>query len=105
MIVLGLANGMVPSASAVLLLLAAVHVGRPGWGLVLTGAFGLGMAVTLAGVGLGATLIAGRGLAWIQRLGHRLGHRFEAVLPLVMALVVVGAGTGMTVRGLSQIIG
>ena len=42
--VLGLAGGLVPSASALLILLATIAAGRPAWGVVLVAAFGLGMA-------------------------------------------------------------
>ena len=42
--VLGLAGGLVPSASALLILLATIAAGRPAWGVILVAAFGLGMA-------------------------------------------------------------
>ena len=46
--VLGVAGGLVPSASALIVLLAAVTTGRLAFGLALIVAFGLGMAVVLA---------------------------------------------------------
>ena len=41
---LGLSGGLVPSASAVVLLLGAVHVGRAWFGVLLIAGFGIGMA-------------------------------------------------------------
>ncbi|HJU82469.1 MAG TPA: sulfite exporter TauE/SafE family protein [Acidimicrobiia bacterium] len=49
---LGLAGGLVPSASAVVLLLGAVAQGEAWWGLLLVAGFGLGMSVSLIGAGL-----------------------------------------------------
>ena len=50
--VMGLVGGLVPSPSALLLLLAAVALGRAWFGFALVVAFGIGMAVSLAAVGL-----------------------------------------------------
>ncbi|MFI5293265.1 MAG: nickel/cobalt transporter, partial [Candidatus Limnocylindrales bacterium] len=60
-VTLGLAGGLVPSASAILLLLAAVAAGRPLLGLGLVIAFGLGMACVLGVIGL--VLVRARSLA------------------------------------------
>ena len=43
----GLAGGIVPSGSALVVLLSSVALGRLGFGLVLIVAFGLGMAVAV----------------------------------------------------------
>ena len=48
--VLGVAGGLVPSASALIVLLAAVTTGRLAFGLALIGAFGIGMALVLGGL-------------------------------------------------------
>ena len=50
--VLGLAGGLIPSTSALLILLGAIAAGRPGFGFVLVVAFGLGMAAVMGGIGL-----------------------------------------------------
>ena len=57
---LGLAGGMVPSVSALILLLGSISLGRPAYGIALTVAFGVGMAVVLVGVGV--ALVHARGL-------------------------------------------
>ena len=49
---LGLAGGLIPSASALLLLLGTIAAGRPAWGVVLVAAFGVGMAGVMTGIGL-----------------------------------------------------
>ncbi|MDQ6672807.1 MAG: sulfite exporter TauE/SafE family protein, partial [Chloroflexota bacterium] len=49
---LGLAGGLVPSASALVVLLSALALGRLGFGLLLIVAFGFGMAVVLTTTGV-----------------------------------------------------
>jgi len=97
---LGLSGGMVPSVSALLIFLGSISVGRPEFGIVLTVAFGLGMALVLVGIGL--ALVYARG--FVERMSPRttslrLGER----LPLVTACIVLVAGvliTGQALAGL-----
>ena len=56
---LGLSGGLVPSASALILLLGSIAAGRVAYGLVLVVAFGIGMAIVLGGVGF--ALVHARG--------------------------------------------
>src|SRR5205814_1687831 len=49
---IGLAGGLVPSPSALVVLLGAIGLGRAGFGVLLVLAYGLGMAGTLVGAGL-----------------------------------------------------
>ncbi len=82
---LGLAGGMVPSVSAIILLLGSIAMGRPAYGIALTVAFGIGMAAVLVGVGV--ALVRARGL--FERLptgaaGVRIGRLVPAVTPAVM---------------------
>lgn len=98
LITLGLAGGMVPSVSALIVLLGALAAGRPAYGIVLTVAFGVGMAVVLVGVGLG--LVYARG--FVERFST--GGRAVALtrwLPTATGFVVLGAGTLMTVQALA----
>lgn len=90
---LGLSGGLVPSASAVVLLLGAVHLGRIGLGVVLVAAFGLGMAAALTGVGLLVVVLGGRG---IERLSRRASPTLTAALPLIAGVAVLGVGAYMT---------
>ncbi|MGF1667440.1 MAG: nickel/cobalt transporter [Acidimicrobiia bacterium] len=85
MATLGLAGGMVPSASAVVLLLAAVQFGRPVLGLVLVGLFGLGMSVVL--VASGIAVLSARDFA-VRMLGSR--RQMPWLRPLGGLAVAIG---------------
>ena len=65
--VLGLAGGLIPSTSALLILLGSIAAGRPGFGFVLVVAFGLGMAAVMGGIGL--VIVAAR-----RRLDRHAGR-------------------------------
>ncbi|MEW6225109.1 MAG: hypothetical protein AB1627_10830 [Chloroflexota bacterium] len=96
--VLGLAGGLVPSTSALLILLAAVAVGATAWGVILVVAFGLGMAAVMAGVGL--AFVYARGL--VGRLPSARGHAAAArLVPLGASLVVLVVGVLLTNQALA----
>jgi nickel/cobalt transporter (NicO) family protein len=82
LVLLGASGGLLPSPSALLVLLTGLFSGRTALGLVLVTAFGLGMAVVLAAIGLatvaGRDLLmravpAGTFLRHASRIGPRLG--------------------------------
>ncbi|CAN5566083.1 hypothetical protein BH23CHL7_BH23CHL7_11870 [soil metagenome] len=98
---LGLIGGLVPSASAILILVGSIAVGRPGFGLVLTVAFGLGMAAVL--VGLGVLLVKVRGLVEALPSARRLTPIFDR-LPLVTALVFVVVGATILFQSSGQLL-
>ncbi|CAN5151930.1 hypothetical protein BH18ACT5_BH18ACT5_15610 [soil metagenome] len=83
---LGLAGGLVPSASAVVLLLGGISRGEPWWGLILVAVFGIGMAAALVGAGL---VVVGA-----ARFGLRLDFagQFERFVPIVAAVAVTLIG-------------
>jgi nickel/cobalt transporter (NicO) family protein len=91
--VLGLAGGLIPSTSALLILLGSIAAGRPAFGLVLVVAFGLGMAAVMTGVGL--VMIVAR--TRLDRMPSRssLG-RIAALAPLVASVAVLGLGFVLT---------
>ena len=91
--VLGLAGGLIPSTSALLILLGSIAAGRPAFGLVLVIAFGLGMAAVMTCVGLAMILARTR----LDRMPSRssLG-RLAAVAPLVASVAVLGLGVVLT---------
>ncbi|MBA2570643.1 MAG: hypothetical protein H0V04_05625 [Chloroflexi bacterium] len=92
---LGLSGGMVPSVSALILLLGSISLGRPEYGIILTVAFGLGMAAVLVGVGM--ALVYARGL--LERLPDRArSARLGELLPTVTAGVVLVAGILITAQ-------
>ena len=93
---LGLAGGLIPSTSALLILLGSIAAGRPVFGFVLVVAFGLGMAAVMSGIGL--VIVAARG-----RFDRLPGGRFDRIreaVPLVAAVVVLGFGLYLTVQAL-----
>jgi nickel/cobalt transporter (NicO) family protein len=98
---LGVVGGLVPSASALVILLAAISLHRLSFGLLLIFAFSAGMAAVLAGVGL-VLVYAGKA---VERVGFQ--HRWIASLanriPLLTALVVLVSGLVLAVRAALQI--
>jgi ABC-type nickel/cobalt efflux system permease component RcnA len=90
---MGLAGGLIPSTSALLILLGSIAAGRPVFGFVLVVAFGLGMAAVMSVLGLGIVFARDR----LDRLrGLGLG-RIPDVVPLVAAVLVFGLGIYLTV--------
>ncbi len=92
---LGLAGGLIPSTSALLILLGSIATGRPVFGFVLVVAFGLGMAAVMAGIGL--AIVAARDRLERIPAGRGLDRVREAV-PLVAAVLVFGFGIYLTVQ-------
>jgi ABC-type nickel/cobalt efflux system permease component RcnA len=95
--VLGLAGGLIPSTSALLILLGSIAAGRPAFGFVLVVAFGFGMAAVMSGVGL-ATVVARDRLDGLPS-GVGLGRLRESVA-LVAAVLVFGFGLVLTAQAL-----
>lgn len=99
---MGLVGGLVPSPSALLLLLAATALGRAWFGFALVLAFGVGMAVSLAAVGLLARDVVNR----IERLALQrgfLGGNIRTFLRYGAAIGICLVGGGVIVRTLLQI--
>jgi ABC-type nickel/cobalt efflux system permease component RcnA len=104
---IGLAGGLVPSPSALVVLLGAIGLGRAGLGVLLVVAYGIGMAGTLTAVGL-LLVVVQRRLAGLMRRGGRLGRasklvsrlsgRVSATAPTATAALVVVVGLGMGFR-------
>ncbi len=96
--VLGLAGGLIPSTSALLILLGSIAAGRPAFGFVLVVAFGIGMAVVLGGVGFALVMARGR----LDRVDRRspLG-RASTYVPLAAAVLVFGLGLYLTVQAVA----
>ena len=103
LVALGLAGGLVPSPSAVVVLLGGIALGQAWFGVALVLAYGLGMAATLTGVGL---LLAHLRTRMDRRLrfpaGSLLG-RIGRLLPAVTASVIVLVGLGLAASGAAQL--
>jgi nickel/cobalt transporter (NicO) family protein len=92
---LGLAGGLIPSTSALIILLGSIAAGRPAFGFVLVVIFGLGMAVVLSVVGL-ALVFARERLDRVPS-GSSLG-RLAQHASLFAAVVVLTFGVFLTAQ-------
>jgi ABC-type nickel/cobalt efflux system permease component RcnA len=93
---LGLSGGLVPSASAVIVLLGAIQLGRPAFGGALILAFGLGLAAALVGVGLGIVAVTTRSRRYLD--AHAVTERLSALLGPAAAVAVLAVGLWLAVR-------
>ncbi|HTK45133.1 MAG TPA: high frequency lysogenization protein HflD [Patescibacteria group bacterium] len=106
LLALGLSGGLVPSASALILLLGSIAAGRVAYGLVLVVGFGLGMAVVLAGIGLllvKAQRLVERRMAAGAPSMDRL-RRLVTPVQLATACLVVVLGVVLTEQALTQVL-
>jgi ABC-type nickel/cobalt efflux system permease component RcnA len=102
LVALGVSGGLVPSASALLILLAAVAVRRPDLGLLLVAAFGCGMASVL--VGLGIALVGVRDAASRRPALVPVARRFGAYVPLATAIVVTVSGVVLSAQAIAGLV-
>jgi ABC-type nickel/cobalt efflux system permease component RcnA len=94
---MGVAGGLVPSPSALVVLLGATALGRAWFGVLLVLCYGIGMAITLTAAGM--LLLRAQGV--IERRGWTLrrGRDLSRLLPVATASVVVLVGLGLVARG------
>jgi nickel/cobalt exporter len=97
---LGLAGGLIPSTSALLILLGSIATGRPLYGFILVVAFGIGMAAVMGGIGV--ALVAARDRVDRVEIGEGLALLRETV-PLVASVVVLSFGLYLTAQALGGI--
>jgi ABC-type nickel/cobalt efflux system permease component RcnA len=91
---------MLPSPSALLVLLAGIALHRTWLAIVLVVAYGAGMALTLCGAGL--LVLRARGIG--SRLPMLADHPFVRWLPVVAGIVVTLAGAQLLLRALLALI-
>lgn len=91
---MGVAGGLVPSPSALVVLLGAIGLGHTWFGVVLVTAYGVGMAGTLTAAGLLLIRLRDR---WAARPRRTL-TRFAALLPAGSAALVLCVGLGLAGR-------
>ena len=93
-VVAAMSGGIAPCPAAIVVLLAALHLHRVGYGLVLIVVFSLGLAAILSGLGLAVV----RGAAW---LGQRSGFvRLVRLAPFATGGVISIIGAIMLAQGL-----
>ncbi|MFF4303655.1 nickel transporter [Streptomyces sp. NPDC001601] len=102
-ILLGFAGGLVPSPSAVVVLVGAAALGQAWFGLLLVVAYGVGLALTLTAAGFavvrlgtGMTRVMDKRPRWTT---HPMTALVRRTIPLVSALVVVALGAGLVLKG------
>ena len=98
---MGLAGGLVPSPSALVVLLGAIALGRVAFGLGLVVAYGIGMAGTLMLAGLLLVRAEARLRRWTA--GDRRLVFATRVLPSAAAIVLVFGGLSLVVRSVGKI--
>ena len=94
----GVAAGLLPCPSALVVLLSAIALHRIGLGLALIVAFSVGLAATITGIGLVAVL-ARRAFGRL-----RLDGAFVRALPALSALVILVVGIGITIKSLPEVL-
>ena len=91
---MGIAGGLVPSPSALIVLLGAVGLGRTVFGVLLVVAYGVGMAAMLTAAGLVLVRVRDR---WTSRPRRTLA-RLAALAPTGTAALVLCVGLGLAGR-------
>ncbi len=95
---MGIAAGLLPCPSALVVLLSAIALHRIGFGLALIVAFSLGLAATITSIGLVAVL-AKRAFSRFSFNGPLI-----RLLPAASALVILAVGIGITLKALPEVL-
>ncbi|MCF3129969.1 urease accessory protein UreH domain-containing protein [Streptomyces olivochromogenes] len=108
-ILLGFAGGLVPSPSAVVVLVGAAALGQAWFGLLLVVAYGVGLAMTLTAAGFavvrlgtGINRVMDRRPRWTV---HPMAALIRRTVPLASAFVVVALGVGLVLKGAASALG
>ena len=97
---LGVVGGLIPSGSALLLLLSSVALGQVALGVILIVAFGVGMALVLAGIATGVVLMHRSSIGRWERLRDSRVQRVIAAAPLLSGALVSIFGLLLTVEAI-----
>ena len=97
---MGFAGGLVPTPSALVVLLGAIALGRTWFGVILVLVYGLGMAAVLTSAGV----VLVRARRALDRRREREGVssrlvRLAGALPVATASVIVAVGMFIAARG------
>ena len=95
LLMMGFAGGLVPSPSALVVLLGAVALGRTWFGVLLVVGYGAGMAAALMGIGL----LLARGRRFLERRSLSRGAlAITSRLPVLTAGLIVAVGLGLATQ-------
>ncbi|MEU0674106.1 nickel transporter [Streptomyces sp. NPDC006172] len=107
-ILLGFAGGLVPSPSAVVVLVGAAALGHAWFGLLLVVAYGIGLALTLTAAGFAVVKMGAGAARLVDRSPRWMTHPVAALvrrnMPLWSALVVVALGIGLVLKGAASVV-
>ena len=96
-VALGIAGGIVPCPTALVVMLGAIALERAVFGMIMVTAFSVGLAGVLVGIGLlmvyGKRLLEGRRLPFLSTATLR---RAQLVAPVLSALTILGVGVMLT---------
>jgi ABC-type nickel/cobalt efflux system permease component RcnA len=95
-VVAAMSGGIAPCPAAIVVLLAALHLHRVGYGLALIVIFSLGLASILTGLGFAVV----RGAAWLQRQGGF--SRVARFAPLATAAIISTIGAAMLAQAFTD---
>ncbi|WP_225641780.1 nickel transporter [Streptomyces werraensis] len=108
-ILLGFAGGLVPSPSAVVVLVGAAALGHAWFGLLLVVAYGVGLALTLTAAGYAVVRAGGSVSRLLARRPRWTSAPWAALVrrsaPLGSACVVLVLGAGLVFRGAASALG
>ncbi|MFJ4986146.1 nickel transporter [Streptomyces sp. NPDC088732] len=107
-ILLGFAGGLVPSPSAVVVLVGAAALGQAWFGFLLVLAYGAGLAATLTAAGFAVVRLgrlAGRASLRQGLFRGRVLTAARRLVPLATASVVLVLGCGLVLRGAAATLG
>ena len=103
LVAVGFAGGMVPSPSALVVLLGGIALGRAWFGVLLVLGYGIGMALALIATGLALAKSRDHIARWAER--HRregqdsgLLLRLTRLVPAAAAVLVMVVGAGLMLR-------
>lgn len=108
-LLLGFAGGLVPSPSAVVVLVGAAALGHAWFGLLLVVAYGIGLALTLTAAGFAVVRLGARATRLVERQPRWTTHPVVMLvrrnLPLWSAFLVVALGAGLVLKGAASVLG
>lgn len=102
---LGIAGGMIPCPSAIIVMLAAISIGQVLYGMLLIVAFSLGLAGVLTAIGV--VLVAGKRLSERSHVRHALARpavaRSLRFIPILSAAAITAAGAMLTYQAWDRV--
>ncbi|WP_369168231.1 nickel transporter [Streptomyces sp. R28] len=108
-ILLGFAGGLVPSPSAVVVLVGAAALGKAWFGLLLVIAYGVGLALTLTAAGFAVVRLGTAVTRVLDKQPRWTAHPLTAFVrrtaPLGSAVLVVLIGAGLVLQGAASALG